>query len=507
MKAKQKTALLILDGWGSGRKDKSDAVYLANTPFMDSLEASGKGATLLTFGEHVGLPEGQMGNSEVGHMNLGAGRVVYQDLVRIDLAIREGSFFKEPSLVGAIDYCLREDRYLHLMGLVSSGGVHSSIEHLKALLRMCAEKGLKKVVVHAFTDGRDTDPRAGLKYLEDLEELMNTTGGRIATIIGRYYAMDRDKRWDRIKKAYDMLVRGEGEQFPSATDAMRASYSRGISDEFIEPCVIGSDAVQIREGDAVICFNFRTDRCREITEALTQRDFPEQGMRPLSLHYVTMTRYDATYQNVKVVYHKQDLSQTLGEVIADQGLSQVRIAETEKYPHVTFFFSGGREEVFSGEKRIMVSSPKVPTYDLQPEMSAAEVTDRAIEIVLQDEPDFICLNYANPDMVGHTGVIPAIVKACETVDACTERLSKVLLEKGYAVLITADHGNADMALNEDGSPNTAHTLNLVPLYLLGVPEKAIHSGILADIAPTVLDLMGIPTPELMQGNSLLRQNT
>lgn len=505
MKPKQKAALVILDGWGNGRKDKSDAIYLANTPFMDKLEASASGATLLTFGEHVGLPEGQMGNSEVGHMNLGAGRVVYQDLVRIDLAIREGSFFREPELIGAIEYCLREDRYLHLMGLVSSGGVHSSVEHLKALLRLCSMKGLKKVVVHAFTDGRDTDPRAGLKYLEDLETFMESTGGKIASVIGRYYAMDRDKRWERIKKAYDLLVNGEGERFASATEAIRNSYDRGISDEFVEPCVIGmaGQSVQIREGDAVICFNFRTDRCREITEALTQREFPEQSMRPLALHYVTMTRYDSTYRDVKVVYHKQDLSQTLGEVISSCGLSQLRIAETEKYPHVTFFFSGGREEAFPGEQRIMVSSPKVATYDLQPEMSAFDVTDKAIEAIQNDEPDFICLNYANPDMVGHTGVLPAIIKACETVDSCASKLCEALLEKGYAVLVTADHGNADMAMNEDGSPNTAHTLNPVPLYLLGVQGKTLRSGILADIAPTVLDLMGLPKPDLMLGESLI----
>lgn len=505
MKPKQKTALVILDGWGNGRRDQSDAIHLANTPFMDNLEATGKGATLLTFGENVGLPNGQMGNSEVGHMNLGAGRVVYQDLVRIDLAIREGSFFKEPALLEAIDYCRKEDRYLHLMGLVSSGGVHSSMEHLKALLQLCSEKGLRKVAVHAFTDGRDTDPRAGLKYLEDLESYMKTTGGIIASVIGRYYAMDRDKRWDRIKKAYDLLVKGEGERFSSAAEAMKVSYERGISDEFVEPCLIGNpgESVQIQEGDGVVCFNFRTDRCREITEALTQREFPEQGMQPLRLHYVTMTRYDSTYRDVRVVYHKQDLSQTLGEVISSQGFSQLRIAETEKYPHVTFFFSGGREEVFPGEKRIMVNSPKVATYDLQPEMSALEVTDKAIEAIQNDMPDFICLNFANPDMVGHTGVILAIIKACETVDSCVERICTTLLTKGYAVIITADHGNADMALNADGTPNTAHTLNPVPLYLLGVEGRSLRSGILADIAPTVLDLMGISKPELMSGKSLI----
>lgn len=503
---KNKVCLMILDGWGRGKNDSSNAVYVAQTPFMDSLEHIAAVASLKTFGENVGLPEGQMGNSEVGHMNIGAGRIVYQDLVRINLAIRNGSFFEEKSLINAINYAKSNHVKVHLLGLVSNGGVHSSQEHLYALLDMTQRHGLTDVFVHAFLDGRDTDPHSGAIFMKSLLEHCKISGGKVASICGRYYAMDRDKRWERVKKSYDLMVNGLGIKHSDPLKAIEDSYSKGITDEFLEPHVItdplNNPIALIEENDVVIVFNFRTDRCREITQVLSQEDFPEFGMKKLQLHYVTFTNYDNRYKNVNIVFDKQNLDKTLGEVVSDHSFTQLRIAETEKYPHVSFFFSGGRETPFPGERRIMINSPKVATYDLQPEMSAHEVSAAVIDDIEKNAPDFICLNFANPDMVGHTGVFPAIVKACETIDHCAKEVAEACLKAGYIVLITADHGNADYAINPDGSPNTAHSMNLVPLYLLGSEHK-INSGILADLAPTVLELMDIPCPAEMTGKSLL----
>lgn len=503
---KKRVCLIILDGWGIGKQDSSNAIYMANTPFTDGLAKSAPMSTLKTFGENVGLPEGQMGNSEVGHMNIGAGRVVYQDLVRINVAIRNGSFFQEPELLKAIDYAKKNNRKVHLIGLVSDGGVHSSQAHLDALLELCSQHECKNVHVHAILDGRDTDPQSGKGYMEKLVVSCEKNGAKIASICGRYYAMDRDKRWERVKRSYDLMVKGIGTPAKNPVEAISKSYAAGITDEFLEPVVMLDEnekpLATIEENDVVICFNFRTDRCREITQALTQMDFPEYDMKALPLYYVTFTNYDSTYKNVKVVFNKQNLNNTLGEVISRAGLSQVRIAETEKYPHVTFFFSGGREEPFTGERRIMINSPKVATYDLQPEMSANEVTEAIVKDIHENKADFICLNFANPDMVGHTGVFNAIVKAVETIDQCASRVSEAALAEGYAVLITADHGNADFAVNPDGSPNTAHSTNLVPLYLLG-SDRELKDGILADLAPTIIELLKLEKPVEMDGTSLL----
>ena len=507
MSASHKVVLMILDGWGIGAGDGSDAITTAHTPFMDGLAATPPHARLFTDGEHVGLPKDQMGNSEVGHLNIGAGRVVFQDLVRIDRAIADGSLERNPVLQEAFTRARENGRRLHFIGLVSDGGVHSHQDHLTALCAMSGRAGVPDVFVHAFTDGRDTDPKSGLGSLRQLEADIADTPARVASVVGRYYAMDRDKRWERVRKAYDLLVHGRGTTFSSAGEAIAASYANGVTDEFIEPAVIagadGGALATIRPGDVVICFNFRTDRCREITMALTQQAFPEQGMEPLPLHYVTMTEYDPTYRDVHVVLRKDDLRMTLGEVVSKAGKRQVRIAETEKYPHVTFFFSGGREEPFPGEERILVPSPKVATYDLQPEMSAPEVTDRIVAVLEQGEVDFVCLNFANPDMVGHTGVFDAIVKAVETTDRCAKRVVEAGLPKGYAFVVIADHGNADKAVNPDGSPNTAHTTNPVPVYLVGAGEHHLHNGVLADVAPTILQLMGLPQPMEMTGRSLL----
>ena len=500
----KKVVLIIMDGWGHGPENASNAIFMARTPFIDSLYKY-PNTELVTSGEDVGLPHGQMGNSEVGHLNIGAGRIVYQDLVKINLAIRDRSFFSEPSVVRALEFARSKNKKLHLIGLVSDGGVHSHIDHLKALCDAAKEKGLKDVFIHAFTDGRDTDPNSGLGYIRDLENHLKHSTGSLASIVGRYYAMDRDKRWERIKHAYDLLVYGKGERFSNAADAVQASYDTGVSDEFILPKVITKDGKPlaiIEEGDVVICFNFRTDRCREITIALTQRDFPEYSMHKIPLNYTTMTRYDATYTDVHVVYEKDDLLQTLGEVLSQHGTTQIRIAETEKYPHVTFFFSGGREKEFDGEERIMIPSPKVATYDLQPEMSAPAVTDAICKKLNEGKVDFVCLNYANADMVGHTGVFPAVVKAVETVDECVSRVVEAGLSKGYSFLITADHGNADYMINDDGSPNTAHTTNPVPLFLIDSGYGEINPGRLADLAPTILTLMGIPIPNEMTGKVL-----
>lgn len=491
----RKAALIVLDGWGIGAGDATDAIAQARTPFMDSLLAQAPHARLRTDGEHVGLPPGQMGNSEVGHLNLGAGRVVHQDLVRIDRAVADGSLGANPVLQAAFRNAAAPGKHLHFIGLIGDGGVHASSAHLVALCRLAEKAGLKNVFIHAFTDGRDTDPKSAQGFIRQLEKDIMGTPARVASLCGRYYAMDRDKRWERIKKAYDLLVHGRGGRAPSATWALEASYAKGITDEFVEPCaIIGTDErplARIRPGDVVICFNFRTDRCREITEALTQRAFPAHEMRPLDLHYVTMTPYDQSYSGVHVLFDKEDLGMTLGEVVSRAGGRQVRLAETEKYPHVTFFFSGGREEPFPGESRRMAPSPKVATYDLQPGMSAAAVADAALEVIAADEADLLVLNFANPDMVGHTGVFPAIMEAVETTDACARRVVEAGRAKGWSFLVLADHGNAEKAVNPDGSPHTAHTLNPVPVILLTDRAADLRDGILADAAPTLLEMMGI----------------
>lgn len=502
-----KTALIILDGWGIGAGDHTDAIAQAKTPFIDGLRATVPNAQLRTDGEHVGLPKGQMGNSEVGHLNIGAGRVVYQDLVRIGRAIADGSLGRNPVLLSALQKASQGGRRLHLMGLIGNGGVHASSEHLVALCREAGKAGLKDVFIHAFTDGRDTDPKSGLMFLKELESDLVGTPARVASVSGRYYAMDRDKRWERISKAYEVLVHGRGDQAASAEEAIRSSYARGVTDEFIIPCtIVGTDGrpiATIHADDVVICFNFRTDRCREITEALTQQAFPEHGMTPLPLHYVTMTLYDHRFQGVEVIFGKEDLDMTIGEVVSKAGLSQIRLAETEKYPHVTFFFNGGREEPFPGERRVMVPSPKVATYDLQPEMSAHGVTEAAVKEIREGDARFMVLNFANPDMVGHTGVFPAIVKAVETTDSCAREVVEAGLAKGWSFVIIADHGNADKAVNPDGSPNTAHTTNPVPIFVLCDRKVTVQNGILADVAPTLLDLLGIPQPAEMSGHSLI----
>jgi 2,3-bisphosphoglycerate-independent phosphoglycerate mutase len=503
-----KAILIIMDGWGLGKVKSSDAIQNASTPFVSSLYAKYSNTTLTTCGEQVGLPDGQMGNSEVGHLNLGAGRIVYQELQRINVAVRDGSFFKNEVLLKAIRYSKDNKKPLHLIGLVSDGGVHSHTSHLKALTTLCAQEGLTDVFVHAFTDGRDTDPKSGLGYVTDLQKHLNTSTGKIASVSGRYYAMDRDKRWERVKLAYDTLVNGIGEKATDALAAIQQSYTANVTDEFIKPTVVlGSDhkpLATIKDGDAIICFNFRTDRCREITEVLTQTDFPDFGMKKLSLNYTTMTEYDKTFKNVNVVFENDNLNNTLGEILANNGRKQIRIAETEKYPHVSFFFSGGRETPFEGEKRIMVPSPKVATYDLKPEMSAYELTDAIVPEIEKESADFICLNYANADMVGHTGVFSAAIKAVETVDKCVERVVTAALEHGYTIFLTADHGNADYLINEDGTPNTAHTMNLVPLFIINKDFKGtIKPGKLGDIAPTVLTMMGLPIPAEMTGEVLV----
>jgi 2,3-bisphosphoglycerate-independent phosphoglycerate mutase len=504
---KRKVILIIMDGWGHGQIPAASAIEQANTPFIDSLYDNYPNTELTTFGESVGLPEGQMGNSEVGHLNIGAGRVVYQELARINKAIKDGSLESNDELKKTFDYCKTNNKPLHLLGLVSDGGVHSHTEHLIALCKYAHEAGVAETFIHAFTDGRDTDPKSGLGYISYLQEEIEGLRCKIASVCGRYYAMDRDNRWERIKTAYDLLTTGKGEPTLDVEDAIEAAYEEGVTDEFIKPIVCTDINVQplgtIKENDAVICFNFRTDRCREITKALTQQDFPEQDMKKMNLHYTTMTVYDHSFTNVNSLFTNEDLTLTLGEVIANEGLKQIRIAETEKYPHVTFFFSGGREKEFAGESRIMVPSPKVATYDLQPEMSAPEMTEKIVAEINNKSADFICLNFANADMVGHSGVFAAVVKACETVDACVNKVITAALENDYTILVTADHGNADFLVNEDGSPNTAHTMNPVPFFLIDKELKpALHEGILADIAPTILKLMEIAQPEIMTGKTL-----
>jgi len=505
---KKKVILVIMDGWGLGNKKSADAIQNANVPFVSSLYNKYPHTTLVTCGEAVGLPDGQMGNSEVGHLNLGAGRIVYQELQRINVAVRDGSLAKNTVLLDTIRYAKNNNKPLHLLGLVSDGGVHSHTRHLEAIVDVCKAEGLSNVFIHAFTDGRDTDPKSGLGFLSGLRQHLDNSIGKIATVSGRYYAMDRDKRWERVKLAYDALVNGIGEKATDALAAVKKSYENNITDEFIKPTVIVDTNQQplatIKEGDAALCFNFRTDRCREITQVLTQTPIPEQGMTPLQLYYTTMTMYDHSFKNVHVIFENDDLKNTLGEIIAGQGLKQIRIAETEKYPHVTFFFSGGREKPFEGENRIMVPSPKVATYDLKPEMSAFELTDAILPEIENKTADFICLNYANTDMVGHTGVFSAAIKAAETVDACVQRVVTASLANGYTVFLTADHGNADYMINEDGTPNTAHTLNLVPFFIIDKDWKGtLKPGKLGDLAPTILTMMQLPIPKEMTGTILI----
>lgn len=503
----KKIILIIMDGWGLGKVASSDAILHANVPFTKSLYTKYLNSSLITCGEAVGLPDGQMGNSEVGHLNLGAGRVVYQELQRINVAVRDGSFAQNETLLNAIRFSKANNKPLHLAGLVSDGGVHSHINHLKAITDVCKKEGLENVFIHAFTDGRDCDPKSGLGFMKELQAHLNNSVGKIATVSGRYFAMDRDKRWERVKLAYEALVNGKGEKATDAIAAIENSYANNITDEFIKPAVIADEGQQplarIQDGDVAICFNFRTDRCREITQVLTQADFPEQQMYKLRLHYTTMTEYDKTFSNVHVIFENDNLTNTIGEVLEKHGLKQIRAAETEKYPHVTFFFSGGREKVFEGEKRIMVPSPKVATYDLKPEMSAYELTASVLPEIENKSFDFGCINFANADMVGHTGVWDAAIKAAETVDRCVEKLTAAALANGYTIFLTADHGNSDYMINEDGSPNTAHTLNPVPLFIIDNDWRgSVKPGKLGDIAPTILTMMGLPIPKEMTGEIL-----
>jgi len=496
--------LIILDGWGIGDRSKSDAIYNSDTPFMDFLQTEYPNATLGTSGENVGLPDGQMGNSEVGHLNIGAGRIVYQELTRINKSIKEGDFFNNQVLVSAFEKAEKNGVDLHLFGLVSKGGVHSSQEHLYALSEMATKYNIENVFIHAFTDGRDCDPKSGSTFIAELENKIQGSNVRIATLIGRYFAMDRDNRWERIKKAYDLMVNGIGTKFNSTAEALNKSYENNITDEFIEPTVIVENA-KLKDGDVAICFNFRTDRPREISTALTQKDFHEFNMHKLNLFYYTMTNYDDNFKNINIIFEKDNLTKTLGEVLANNGQTQVRIAETEKYPHVTFFFNGGREKEFENERRFLVNSPKVATYDLQPEMSAFEVRDQIVADIRKNQPNFICLNFANPDMVGHTGVYSAIQTAVETVDECLNDVVTAGLENGYEFIVIADHGNADFAINPDGSPNTAHSLNPVPVILVSKDKNVtIKDGILADVAPTILSRLNIEQPEEMTGEILVK---
>ncbi len=507
MENQKKIALIILDGWGYGRNDASNAILAAHTPFFDSLIKNYPNSKLEASGTAVGLPAGQMGNSEVGHMNLGAGRVVYQELGRIHKAVDDNEFPGIPVLKDAFEYAKQNNKNVHFMGLVSDGGVHSHIRHIKGLCDAAMAYNLDKVFIHAFLDGRDTDPKSGAGFITDLEDHIKGTPVKLASAIGRYYAMDRDNRWERVKLAYDLMVNGIGEPSYNIVQSIKESYLKDVTDEFIKPIVgvneNGSPVAVIEDGDVVICFNFRTDRGREITIALTQRAFPEYNMHPLDLRYITMTPYDETFKNVKVIFDKDDLTETLGEILQEAGKNQIRIAETEKYPHVTFFFSGGREKEFSNEKRLLVPSPKVATYDLQPEMSAEDIRDAIIPELKSHWADVIILNFANTDMVGHTGVFSAVVKAAETADSCTKAVVETGIENGYSFIIIADHGNADYMVNEDGSPNTAHTTNLVPCIIIDKDVKHVKDGKLGDIAPTILKIIGVPIPEKMTGNVLV----
>ena len=499
--------LMILDGWGIGKGDATDVISQVATPNMDRLEKEYPSSRLHASGENVGLPDGQMGNSEVGHLNIGAGRIVYQDLVKINMAVKDGSIAENPALVEAFSYARDHKKQVHFMGLLSDGGVHSLDKHLYKLCDLTGDYGIQDVFVHAFGDGRDTDPQSGKGYMENLEKHLAASNGKVASFIGRYYAMDRDKRWERVKDAYDLLVHGKGRPSRDVVQALQESYDNGVTDEFVKPIVIVDEDQKplgtIQEGDVVVFFNFRNDRAKELTIVLTQQDMPEHGMKTIPLHYCTMTPYDATFEGMHIIYDKENVSNTMGEVVSDAGLKQLRIAETEKYAHVTFFFSGGREAVYEGESRILIDSPKVATYDLQPEMSAFGVKDAVITDMKENSPDFICLNFANGDMVGHTGVYEAIEKAITTVDSCVGEVVEAARSHGYEVMIIADHGNADNAVNEDGSPNTAHSLNPVPCILVTEEYKEIGEGILADVAPTLLHMMGVDRPAEMTGKVLV----
>ena len=498
---------MILDGWGKSPDPKVSAIDNAKTPFIDSLYTKYPNASLRTDGLHVGLPEGQMGNSEVGHMNLGAGRIVYQDLVKINLAVKNNTLREEPVLKSAFEYAKTNNKNVHLLGLVSDGGVHSHINHLFGLLDATNDYGLENVFVHAFTDGRDVDPKSGYGFISDLEDHLNKTSGKLATVTGRYYAMDRDKRWERVKLAYDALVKGEGEKSQNVLKSIKKNYENDTTDEFIKPIIAvdseNNPVATIKDDDVVIFFNFRTDRGRQLTEALSQKDFHEQNMHKLNLYYVTLTNYDDKFAGINVVFNKDNLTETLGEVLEKHHKKQIRIAETEKYPHVTFFFSGGQEKPFKGETRILRNSPKVATYDLQPEMSAYELTDALVPELKKGEVDFVCLNFANGDMVGHTGVMEAAIKACEAVDECVKNVVTTALDNNYTTILIADHGNCETMINPDGSPNTAHTTNPVPIILIDKDLKKIEDGILGDIAPTILKLMGITQPKAMTQHSLV----
>jgi len=505
----KRVLLMILDGWGIAKNKEVSAIDQANTPYIDALFTKYPHSKLEASGLAVGLPEGQMGNSEVGHMNIGAGRVVYQDLVKVNNAVVDGSLAQNETILAAFDYAKKENKKVHLMGLVSDGGVHAHIDHLKALCSIADQCDVKDLFIHAFTDGRDTDPKGGLNYMKDVQSHLNKTTGTIASITGRYYAMDRDNRWERVKLAYDAMVNGKGVPSTDVLQSIQTSYDEGVTDEFINPIIhvdeAGEPLANIEAGDVVFCFNFRTDRGREITQALTQRDFPDQSMHKLDLHYVTMTNYDDTFENVHVIFDKDNLSNTLGEVLEKAGKKQIRIAETEKYPHVTFFFSGGREKVFDGERRLLCPSPKVATYDLKPEMSAQDIRDKIIPELNAKSADFICLNFANPDMVGHTGDFQAAMTACEVVDRCAEAVTEAALANDYTTIIIADHGNSDCMINEDGTPNTAHTTSLVPCILVDKKNHGkIKDGKLGDLAPTILNMLEIDIPEEMTGNILVK---
>lgn len=502
----KKVILMILDGWGTSPDPKVSAIDHANTPFIDNLYISNPNASLRTDGLHVGLPEGQMGNSEVGHMNLGAGRIVYQDLAKINLAVKNNTLKDEQTIKDAFQYAKENNKNIHLLGLVSDGGVHSHINHIKGLLDAANANDLENVFLHAFTDGRDVDPKSGKEHIKAIQEHMHKTTGKLASVIGRYYAMDRDKRWERVKLAYDLLVNGQGETSINAEESIQKSYDKDITDEFIKPIIMtenGQPIAKIEENDVIIFFNFRTDRGRELTEMLSQNDMSEYNTRKLPLHYVTMTNYDENFKGTKVIYDKDNITETLGEVLSKAGKKQIRIAETEKYPHVTFFFSGGQEEPFKGESRILRNSPKVATYDLKPEMSAYELRDALVPELQKGDADFVCLNFANGDMVGHTGVMEAAIRACETVDECVKDIVTIGLESGYTTLLIADHGNCETMINPDGSPHTAHTTNPVPLILIDKDQMDIKDGVLGDVAPTILKLIGVEQPDAMTQHSLI----
>lgn len=503
----KKVILLILDGWGITQDPKVSAIYNARTPFINSLYNDFPNASLRTDGEHVGLPDGQMGNSEVGHMNLGAGRIVYQNLAKINIAVREGKLAQEQKLVDAFDYAKKNNKNVHFLGLVSNGGIHSHLDHLKGLLDAADRSNVENVYLHAFTDGRDCDPKSGNYFINDIQDYMQNTTGELATITGRYYAMDRDKRWERVKISYDALVNGIGSKSTDASKSILESYKTDITDEFIKPIIMtdnnGNPKTTIKEDDVVIFFNFRTDRGRQLTQVLSQKDMHEYNMHKLALHYVTMTNYDETFNNINVIYNNDNIENTLGEVLESANKKQIRIAETEKYPHVTFFFSGGREKEFIGEKRLLCPSPKVATYDLKPEMSAYEIRDAIVPELKKGDVDFVCLNFANGDMVGHTGVFEAAVKACEAVDNATKDVVTTALNNNYTTILIADHGNCETMINPDGSPHTAHTTNPVPIILIDKEIKSIKNGILGDIAPTILKLMGVNQPKEMTQKPLV----